>query len=114
VLNVQLQSEVKRMAALAGVAGQEWLLHSTQAVYTAAEQVRHEQPSILGHLVGMPAVPMLAMLALCVQQMLVQQCLLVAGSPGIAMYLTCVVLVASPRCITLPVVCLLLLPSMLA
>jgi hypothetical protein len=40
VLNVQLQSEVKRMAALAGVAGQERLPHQDSAAEAAAEQVR--------------------------------------------------------------------------
>jgi hypothetical protein len=39
VLNVQLQSEVKRMAALAGVTGQQWQPHRGQAVDTTAEQV---------------------------------------------------------------------------
>ncbi|WIA17176.1 hypothetical protein OEZ85_014059 [Tetradesmus obliquus] len=34
VLNVQLQSEVKRMAALAGVAAQEWVQHTDQTVNT--------------------------------------------------------------------------------
>jgi hypothetical protein len=39
VLNVQLQCEVKRMAALAGMTGQEWQPYSGQAVYSTAELV---------------------------------------------------------------------------
>jgi hypothetical protein len=39
VLNVQLQSEVKRMAALAGMTGQDWLSHSGQVADTIADQV---------------------------------------------------------------------------